>query len=89
MISNTKWVVTSDHTWALWADVCDAYGYTKRRILFVIAYVGRKHVAFGGGPMRWQVSDLRPYQVRLPATEFNDLEAAKAWATAIARLEVA
>lgn len=82
-----RWVQTNDNKWSLWSDV-EEYGYTTRRVIFTIEYVGRERVAFGGGPMRWRVTDRHPLaECRMPQTEFGDLDEAKAWVNAIVRLE--
>lgn len=82
-----RWIATNDSMWSLWSDVVE-YGLVTRRVLFTITYLGRTHVAFGGGPMRWKVTDHRYFpDSRLPQTEFHDPDEAKAWVNAIIRLE--
>lgn len=56
-----------------------------RKRLFSITYLGRTHVAFGGGKMRWGISAHPHGESYLPfkPPEFHDLDEAKAWATTL------
>jgi hypothetical protein len=92
-IEHLKWVGNErkdggTDVWTLHGNVSDGnLGYARRK-LFDIAYLGRTHVAFGGGHMRWQVYDRRywvdEYLEQIP--EFPDVEEAKAWVDTVVRL---
>lgn len=55
-----------------------------RHRLFSITYLGRAHVAFGGGKMRWGITAHPAGEQYIPfkTPEFHDLEEAKAFCVA-------
>lgn len=88
-VTDLKWHTTDqDETWALYGAVANGERLLGERKLFDILYLGRTHVAFGGGHMRWQPIDLRfwvdSYPEQIP--EFKHLDEAKAWVETVVRL---
>jgi hypothetical protein len=66
---------------AVWKLIID------RRLRYSITYLGRTHVAFGGGPMRWKVQDHKAVEGANDIPEFLGLDEAKAWVDAVVRLD--
>ena len=75
---NYVWLSLNDgQTWRLVVD---------RRLRASISYLGRTQVAFGGGRMRWKVDYHKDVQDVNDIPEFDDVDKAKAWAIALARM---
>ena len=88
-VTDLRWHTTDQGaTWTLYGAVDNGARLLGDRKLFDILYLGRTHVAFGGGHMRWQVYDLRhwadSYLERIP--EFKHIHEAKAWVDTTVRL---
>lgn len=60
--------------------------FIDRKLRYSITYLGRTHVAFGGGPMRWKVQDHSNVEGLNDIPEFHDIEQAKAWVDTVVRL---
>jgi hypothetical protein len=75
---NYRWhPLNEGQTWKLVVD---------RRLRASISFLGRTQVAFGGGQMRWKVQHHGDMENVRDLPEFDDLDKAKAWALALARL---
>ena len=87
-VTDLKWHNhDSGATWTLIGNYIGKYAAGKGRDMFVIRYLGRTQVAFGGGHERWKAYDLRYWVEDQEEHEFKHVHEAKAWVLSIVTLE--
>jgi hypothetical protein len=88
IVTDLKWHTRDNgETWALSGDYKGEDAAGKVRDMFVIRYLGRTQVAFGGGHERWKAYDRRYWVEDQEEHEFAHVHEAKAWVEAVVRLD--